>query len=113
MLIKKLVPVKNFFIVVGCLAASLTWSLRAQVRTASPISTPDAGSQALPQTPDSSPLPAPGSPMSTPDAGMQALPQTPDSSPSPTPAGEVASTPTPEKLTPTSEPGDPTRNTSD
>jgi Flp pilus assembly secretin CpaC len=41
------------------------------------------------------------------------LPQTPDSSPSPTPAGEVASTPTPEKLTPTSEPGDPTRNTSD
>jgi hypothetical protein len=44
---------------------------------------------------------------------MQALPQTPDSSPSPTPAGEVASTPTPEKLTPTSEPGDPTRNTSD
>lgn len=44
---------------------------------------------------------------------MQALPQTPDSSPSPTPSGEVTSAPTPAKLTPTSEPGDPTRNTSD
>jgi Bacterial type II and III secretion system protein len=44
---------------------------------------------------------------------MQALPQTPDSSPSPTPPGEVSSAPTPAKLTPNSEPGDPTRNTSD
>jgi Bacterial type II and III secretion system protein len=44
---------------------------------------------------------------------MQALPQTPDSSPSPTPLGEVSPAPTPSKLTPTSEPGDPTRNTSD
>jgi hypothetical protein len=111
--IKKLVPVKNFLIVVGCLAASLTWPLRAQVPTASPISTPDVGSQAMPRTPDSPPLAAPASsPVSTPDAGMQALPQTPDSAPSPTPPGEVSSAPTPAKLTPNSEPGDPTLNTS-
>jgi hypothetical protein len=112
--IKKLVPVKNLFLVVGCLAASLTWPIRAQVTTASPISTPDAGSQAMPQVPDSSPPATPAaSPFSTPDAGMQALPQTPDSSPSPTPPGEVSSAPTPAKLTPNSEPGDPTRNTND
>jgi hypothetical protein len=114
MLIKKLVPVKNLFIVVGCLAASQTCPLRAQVPTASPVSTPDAGSQAMPQIPDSSPSPTTNAPpVSTPDVGMQALPQTPDSSPSPTPLGEVSPAPTPSKLTPTSEPGDPTRNTSD
>jgi len=48
---------------------------------------------------------------------MQALPQTPDASPSPSPssspAAEVTPTPTPLKRSPTTEPGDPTLNTSD
>src|ERR1700738_364282 len=110
----KLVPVKSLLIALGCLAVSLPGPLRGQVPSPSPVSSPAERIQPSPQPPDSSSLPAPAaSPVSTPDAGLQALPQTPDSSPSPTPVGEVASTPTPAKLTPTSEPGDPTRNTSD
>src|ERR1700730_4123500 len=110
----KLVPVKSLLIALGCLAVSLPGPVRGQVLSPSPVPSQDGRLQALPQTTDSSPLPAPaGSPVSTPDAGLQALPQTPDSSPSPAPVGEVVSTPTPAKLTPTSEPGDPTRNTGD
>jgi hypothetical protein len=107
----KLVPVKSLLIALGYLAVSLP--LHGQVPSPSPVASPDGRLQALPQTPDSSPLPAPGSsPVSTQEPGLQALPQTPDLAPSPAPAGEVASTPTPAKLTPNSEPGDPTRNTS-
>jgi Flp pilus assembly secretin CpaC len=117
--VKKLVPVKNLFIVVGCLAVSLTWPLRAQAPTPSPVSTPDAV-QILPPLPDSSPAPrASSSPVSTPADGLQALPQTPDVAPSPTPAMgaaptptmEVAPTPTPLRHSPTAEPGDPALNT--
>jgi Bacterial type II and III secretion system protein len=79
------VPVKRLLIAVGCLAAFLAWPLRAQVPAASPTSTPETG--------------------------LQALPQYPDSSPTPTPSGEVTPTPPPAKLGPTTEPGDPTRNT--
>jgi hypothetical protein len=80
--------VKSLLILaVGCLAAKATWSLRAQVPASSPLPTPDAGLQALPQTPDL--LPAP----------------------TPTPAGDVSPTPTPAKRSPNGEPGDPTLNT--
>src|SRR5271166_5715492 len=110
----KFVPVRSLLIAVGCLTAFSASPLGGEVPAASPVSTPIAGPQGLPQTPDSSPSPTPGaSPVSTPDAGLQALPQTPDSSLSPTPAAEVSPTPTPTKLTPTGEPGDPTLNTSD
>src|SRR5271166_5522566 len=109
----KFVPVRSLLIAVGCLTAISASPLGGEIPAASPVSTPIAGPQALPESPDSSsPTPA-ASPVSTPDAGMQALPQTPDSSPSPTPAAEVTPTPTPTKLTPTSEPGNPTLNTSD
>ncbi len=110
----KFVSVRSLLIAVGCLAAILSLSLVGRVPAASPVSTPIATQQALPRTSDSSPAPAPAvSPASTPDAGLQALPQTPDSSPAPTPGEEVTPTPTPTKRTPTSEPGDPTLNTSD
>src|SRR5271165_6987125 len=83
----KFVPVRSLLIAVGCLTAFSASPLGGEVPAASPVSTPIAGPQALPETPDSSP--------------------------SPTPAAEVTPTPTPTKLTPTSEPGDPTLNTSD
>jgi len=103
--------VKSLLIALGCLAASLPGPLRAQVRTPSPVSTPDAGLQALPQLPDPSSAATPASsPVSTPVGGLQALPQTPDSSP--TPAGAVTPTPTPARHGPITEPGDPTLNTS-
>ncbi len=65
-------------------------------------------------SPDSAPVPAPAetSPDPSPDAGLQALPQTPDLSPGPTSAGPVAPAPTPIKHSPTTEPGDPALNTS-
>ena len=63
----------------------------------------------MPQTPDASPTPTPAS---SSDAGLQALPQTPDSSPAPAPVGDVSPTPTPAKRSPSTEPGDPTLNTS-
>ena len=75
-------------VAVGCLAANPPWSLRAQVPASSP------------------------SPLPTPDAGLQALPQTPDASPAPTPTEEVTPAPTPARRSPTVEPGDPTLNTS-
>src|SRR6266403_2148406 len=84
--IHKFVPVRSLFIAVGFLAAIPAWPLYAQV-------------------------PAP-SPVSTPDVGLQALPQTPDSSPAPTPEVEATPTATPPKRGPTAEPGDPTLNTS-
>ena len=73
-------------VAVVCLAANPLWSLRAQV-------------------PASSPSP-------TPDAGLQALPQTPDASPAPAPSEEVTPAPAPAKRSPNTEPGDPTLNTS-
>src|SRR5271166_836928 len=85
--INKFVPAKSLSIAVGCLAAISAWPLCAQV------------------------LPA-ASPTPTPDAGLQALPQTPDESPAPTPGVEVTPTPTPARLTPTTEPGNPALNTS-
>jgi Flp pilus assembly secretin CpaC len=111
----------HLFLAVGCLAAIPAWPLRAQVPASSPLSTPvpavspaatpDAGLPALPQMPDASPVPTPGSsPASTPEAGLQALPQTPDLLPGPTSA--ASPTPTPVKHSPTTEPGDPTLNTS-
>src|SRR6266446_5655123 len=84
--INKFVPVRSLLIAAVCVAANPLWPLRAQVPTQSPSSTPEAG--------------------------LQALPQTPDLSPSPTPAGEVSPTPTPAKRSPSAEPGDPTLNTS-
>jgi hypothetical protein len=79
--------VRSLLIVaVVCLAANPLWSLRAQV-------------------PASSPSP-------TPDAGLQALPQTPDASPAPAPSEEVTPAPAPAKRNPNTEPGDPTLNTS-
>jgi len=85
--INKFVPAKSLSIAVGCLAAISAWPLCAQV------------------------LPA-ASPTPTPDAGLQALPQTPDESPASTPGVEVTPTPTPARLTPTTEPGNPALNTS-
>ena len=105
----KFVPVRILFIAVGCFTAISALPLGGQAPAPSPVSTPIAGPQALPQTPDASPAPTPAS---TPDAGLQALPQTPDASPAPTPGGEVTPTPTPAKRSPTAEPGDPTLNTS-
>src|SRR5580704_14793188 len=109
----KFVPVRSLLIAVGCLTAISASPLGGEAPAASPVSTPITGPQALPQTPDSSPPTPAASPAFTPDAGMQPLPQTPESSPAPTPAAEVTPTPTPTKLTPTNEPGDPTLNTSD
>jgi Flp pilus assembly secretin CpaC len=81
--------VRSLLIVaVGCLAANPLWSLHAQAPASSP------------------------SPLPTPDAGLQALPQTPDASPAPTPAEEVTPAPAPAKRSPNTEPGDPTLNTS-
>src|SRR3984957_7549712 len=122
MSIQRFIPVRTLFMA-GCLAAASTWPLRAQAPTASPLATPETGRQALPQLPNSLPASTPASsPASTPDPGLQALPQTPDSSPSPppaplptplpTPAGDVLQAPTPVKHSPTTEPGDPTLNTS-
>jgi Flp pilus assembly secretin CpaC len=88
---KKFIVVRSLLIVaVGCLAANPLCSLHAQAPASSP-----------------SPLPLP-----TPDAGLQALPQTPDASPAPTPAEEVTPAPPPAKRSPNAEPGDPTLNTS-
>src|SRR6478672_3940512 len=78
-------------------------------QTVPPASRPDAGPQPSPQSAGGSPTPSPGS---TPNAGLQALPQTPDISPSPTPSVDVAPTPTPVKHNPSTEPGDPSLNTS-
>ena len=105
----KFVPGRNLLIAVGCLVAISALSLRGQVPAASPVSTPIAGPQALPQTPDASPTPTPSS---SSNAGLQPLPQTPDSSPVPVPVGDVTPPPTPAKRSPTAEPGDPTLNTS-
>jgi Bacterial type II and III secretion system protein len=68
---------------------------------------------ALPQLPGSPMAPTQEtSPAPSPDAGLQALPQTPDLSPGPSSAGPVAPTQTPIKHSPTTEPGDPALNTS-
>jgi hypothetical protein len=107
------IPFRVLIIGAGCLATTSTWPLRAQAPSASPLATPNAGHQALPELPNSLPASTPtSSPTPTPDPGLQALPQTPDSSPSPTPATEVIQPPTPVKHSPTAEPGDPTLNTS-
>src|SRR5580704_11430344 len=113
MSITTFVPLRSLIVAIaaGCLAAIPLWSLRAQVLAASPVATPDAGRQAFPPLPDSSPASTPAlSPGSTPQTGLQALPQTPDSSPTPAPAVDVSPPPTPVKRGPTSEPGDPTLN---
>jgi len=99
--INKFVPVKRLLIAVGCLAAFSSGPLCVQVLpAASPTPTPEAGLQALPQFPDASPAPTPAGEV------------TPTPSPAPTPAGEVAPIPTPARLTPNTEPGNPTLNTS-
>jgi Flp pilus assembly secretin CpaC len=107
----KLVPVKSLLLALGFLAVSLPGPLRAQTPAPSPVVTPNAESQSLPQRPDSSPNPA-SIPASTPGVGLQALPQNPDSSPPPSPGTEAAPIPTPQRHSPTAEPGDPTLNTS-
>ena len=94
----KLSPVKNLFLAIGCLGVSTAWPLRAQAPASPPPSTPDAGLQALPQYPNSSPA-AEVSPAPTPI-------------PAPIPIPTPIPTPTPAKRSPTSEPGDPTLNTS-
>jgi hypothetical protein len=99
--------VKSLLVALGCLAASSPGPLLAQVPTPSPLSTPNTGLQALPQTPDSSPSPVP-----TPGMGMQALPQNLDSSPAPMAAGGASPGPSPARRSPAAEPGDPTLNTS-
>jgi hypothetical protein len=114
MSITTFVPLRSLIVAIaaGCLAAIPLWSLRAQVPAASPVATPDAGRQAFPPLPDSSPASTPAaSPGATPQTGLQALPQTPDSSPTPAPAVDVSPPPTPVKRGPTAEPGDPTLNT--
>ena len=98
----KLIPVKNLFLAIGCLAVSTAWPLRAQAPASPSPSTPDAGLQALPQNPDSSPA-AVVSPAPTPAPAPIPIP-------APTPIPIEA--PTPAKRSPTSEPGDPTLNTS-
>src|SRR5260370_791139 len=97
--INKFVPVRSLLIAAVCVAANPLWPLRAQVPTQSPSSTPEAGLQALPQTPDLSPSPTPAGEVTP----------TP---PAPPPAGDVSPTPTPAKRSPSAEPGDPTLNTS-
>ena len=83
--INKFVAVKRLLIAFGCLAA-ISAPLCAQVPAASPTPSPEAG--------------------------LQALPQYPGPSPAPTPAEEATPAPTPARLGPNTEPGDPTRNTS-
>jgi hypothetical protein len=98
----KLIRVKNLFLAIGCLAVSTAWPLRAQAPASPSPSNPDAGLQALPQNPDSSPA-AVVSPAPTP---------TPTPIPIPAPTPIPIEAPTPAKRSPTSEPGDPTLNTS-
>jgi Flp pilus assembly secretin CpaC len=107
----KLVPVKSLLLALGWLAANLPVPLSGQTPVPSPVATPNAESQPLPQHSDSSPNPA-SSPASTQGAGLQALPQNPDSSPSPGPGTDAAPIPTPSRRSPTAEPGDPTLSTS-
>jgi Flp pilus assembly secretin CpaC len=83
--INKFVAVKRLLIAFGCLAA-ISAPLCAQVPAASPTPSPEGG--------------------------LQALPQYPGPSPAPTPAEEATPAPTPARLGPNTEPGDPTRNTS-
>jgi hypothetical protein len=84
--IKKFLLLKCLLTALGFLGAISMWPLHAQVPASSPGSTPDEGLQALPQTPDSPPVPTPG---------VEATP-----------------TATPPKRGPTVEPGEPTLNTS-
>ncbi len=77
-------PITKFiFIALGCLASISAWPLYAQAPAASPSPTPETGVQASPQS----------------------------EVPMPTPPEEVAPTATP-RFGPNTEPGDPTRNTS-
>jgi Bacterial type II and III secretion system protein len=92
MLINKFGPSETILFAVGCLVAISALPVGGQIPAASPSSTPDAGLQALPQTPDSS------------------LAPTPAVSVTPTPSGDVSPTPTPLKRGP-AEPGDPTLST--
>jgi Flp pilus assembly secretin CpaC len=92
--INKFVPAKRLLIIaVGSLAA-ISAPLCAQVPAASPSATPEEGLQALPQYPGPSPAPTPAA----------------EATPAPAPA-EVPPIPSPTRLGPNTEPGDPTRNT--
>jgi hypothetical protein len=94
MRINKFVAVKRLLIAFGCVAA-ISARLCAQGPAASPTPSPEAGLQALPQYPGPSPAPTPAE----------------EATPAPTPV-EVTPVPAPARLGPNTEPGDPTRNTS-